>query len=111
MLIGYSNKQAEKLCNNSNIANRKLGSKVSKKLFQRLQWLAKAPNLDFFNTTYNCLRLHKLTGQYDGMYALEITEQYRLVLYPADEYGEPDNENDFKAISIVMIEEVSKHYE
>ena len=52
MLIGYSNKQAEKLCNNSNIANRKLGSKVSKKLFQRLQWLAKAPNLDFFNTTY-----------------------------------------------------------
>lgn len=111
MLIGYSNKDAEKLCNNNIIATKKLGSKVAKNLFKRLQWLSKAPNLDFFNTSYKSLRLHKLKGNYDGMYALEITEQYRLIFYPANAEGEPNWENDFKAISVVMVQEVSKHYE
>lgn len=111
MLIGYSSKEAEKLCNNNNVATKKLGSKVAVKLFQRLQWLAKAPDLDFFNKNYNFLRLHKLKGNLDGMYAIEITKQYRLIFYPADKEGQPDWENDFKAISVVMIQEVSKHYE
>ncbi len=111
MLIGYSDKNTEKLCNNNTFATKKLGSKVAKKLFQRLQWLSKAPNLDLFNTTYNCLRIHKLKGNYDGMYALDIIDQYRLIFYPADAEGQPDWENDFKAISVVMVQEVSKHYE
>lgn len=111
MLIGYSNKNAEKLCNDVKLANRKLGNNVAVKLFQRLQWLAKAPNLDFFNSAYKFLRLHKLSGEYDGMYALDITKQYRLIFYPSDDNGVPNCDIDFKAISVVMIQEVSKHYE
>lgn len=111
MLIGYSNKDVDKLCNNEKVANKKLGNKVAKKLFQRLQWLAKAPDLDFFNRSFNFLRLHKLKGNYDGMYALDIDNQYRLIFYPSNETGEPDWESDFKAISIVMVQEVNKHYE
>ncbi len=111
MLIGYSNKEVEKICNSEKLANKKLGKLVSDKMFQRLQWLAKAPNLDFFNNTYRFLKLHKLSGNYDGMYALKINKQYRIVFYPCDEYGNPDYENDFKTISVVTIQEVSKHYE
>ena len=45
------------------------------------------------------------------MYALDINKQYRLIFYPCNEDGEPDTESDFKSISIVTIQEVSKHYE
>ena len=110
MLIGYSNKDTEKICNDDKVAKKKLGNAVSTKLFQRLQWLSKAPNLEFFNSTYRFLRVHKLSGNYDGMYALDINKQYRIVFYPCDEYGDP-NYDDFKAISVVTIQEVSKHYE
>lgn len=111
MLIGYSNEKVQQICGDAKIAQKKLGKDVSKKLFQRLQWLAKAPNLDFFNSSYNFLRIHKLLGNYDGMFALDINKQYRIVFYPCDECGNPDYENDFKTISVVTIQEVSKHYE
>ncbi|EKY23861.1 type II toxin-antitoxin system RelE/ParE family toxin [Clostridium celatum] len=111
MDIGYSDKKVQKICENKKEAIKKLGQDVALKMFQRLQWIAKAPNLDFFNTSYKFLRLHKLSGNYDGMYALDINKQYRLIFYPCNEEGEPDTESDFKSISIVTIQEVSKHYE
>ena len=111
MDIAYSNKKVEKMCGNDKYAKKELGKKVQERLYQRLDWLSAAPNLDFFNTVYRTLRLHKLSGNKDGMYAFEIDKQYRLVFYPCNEHGEPDYENDFKCISVVMIEEVSKHYE
>ena len=111
MKVGYSSESVEKLCENEKEAKKKLGNDVAKKLFQRLGWLSAAPNLDFFNSTYRCLRIHMLKGEYDGMYAMEINKQYRLIFYPCNDEGEPDLESDFKAISIVMVQEVSKHYE
>lgn len=111
MLIGYSDNSVEKLCNDEKLANKKLGNKVACKLFQRLQWLANAPNLDFFNNSYKFLRIHKLKGRYDGMYALDITSQYRIIFAPSDREGNFIDNADFKAISVVMVQEVSKHYE
>ena len=67
MDIGYSDKKVQKICENEKEAQKRLGQEVALKMFQRLQWLAKAPNLDFFNTTYKFLRLHKLSGNYDGV--------------------------------------------
>lgn len=111
MKVGYSDKKTKTLCEDKKNSIRELGNNVSKKLFQRLSWLAAAPNLDFFNSTYRFLRIHMLEGKYDGMYALDITQQYRLIFYPCDEEGNRSTENNFKAISIVMVQEVSKHYE
>ena len=111
MYIGYSDNKVQKLCENEKEARKKLGNEISLKLFQRLQWLAKAPNLDFFNSTYRFLRIHKLSGNQDGMYALDINKQYRLIFYPCDKDGYPNPESDFKAISVVTVQEVSKHYE
>lgn len=111
MYIGYSDSKVQKVCENEKDARKKLGQDVSQKLFQRLQWLSKAPNLDFFNSSYRFLRIHKLSGQYDGMYALSINKQYRIIFYPCDEDGDACLEADFKAISVVTIQEVSKHYE
>lgn len=111
MYIGYSDKKVQKICENEKEARKKLGNDVALKMFQRIQWLAKAPNLDFFNTTYKFLRIHKLSGEYNNMYALDINKQYRLIFYPCDQEGNIDLESDFKSISIVTIQEVSKHYE
>lgn len=111
MIIGYSNKKVEKICQNDKYAKKELGKKIQEKLYQRLDWLSAAPNLSIFNTIYKTLRMHKLTGNKDGMYALDIDQQYRIIFYPCDEEGYPDHSSDFKAISVVMIEEVSKHYE
>ena len=111
MKVGYSNQKVADLCEDYKKSKKKLGNDVSKKLFQKLIWLAAAPNLDVFNSTYRFLRIHMLNGKYDGMYALDITKQYRLIFYPCDEDGNPNTESNFKAISIVMVQEVSKHYE
>ncbi len=110
MLIGYSNKNVEKICNDPKYAKKALGEKIVMKLYQRISWLVAADNLAMFNDTYKFLRLHKLKGNYDGCYAIDIDRKYRIVLYPCDENGEYTN-GDFKSISLVTIEEVSNHYE
>lgn len=110
MLIGYSNKEVEKLCNNPRYAKKELGEKIMVKLYQRMEWLGAADNLSIFNDTYKFLRLHKLTGNYEGSYAIDIDKKYRIVFYPCNENGDY-NDSDFKLISVVNIEEVSNHYD
>lgn len=110
MLIGYSNKEVEKLCNNPRYAKKKLGEKIMVKLYQRMDWLGAADSLSIFNDTYKFLRLHKLTGNYEGSYAIDVDKKYRIVFYPCNENGDY-NDSDFKSISVVNIEEVSNHYD
>lgn len=111
MLVGYKNKKVQDICENEKKATKLLGRDVAKKLFLRLTWLNGAADLDFFNNKYKFLRIHSLKGNYEGFYAMDINKQYRIIFYPCDEDGNRDLESDFKSISIVMIEEVSKHYE
>lgn len=110
MLIGYSNKKVEKICKDSRFAKKTLGDRIATKLYQRMEWLKAAETLDNFNTQYKFLRIHKLSGKYEGSYALDISERYRIIFYPCNENGEY-SENDFKFISLITIEEVSNHYD
>ncbi len=110
MLIGYRDKKVQELCENERIAQKKLDKKVAKSLMKQLQNLRSVDNLDIFNQTYRSLRIHKLKGKYSNMYALDLTERYRLIFYPCNKNGELI-EDDFKFITIITVEEVSNHYD
>lgn len=110
MLIGYANKNVQKLCENVKEATKKLGMPLTKKLFQRLEWIKNAETLSVLNTEHNTLRIHLLTGDYEGCYALDLDSRNRLIFYPCDEEGEFIEEPRFENITVITVEEVSNHY-
>ncbi|NFD93378.1 type II toxin-antitoxin system RelE/ParE family toxin [Clostridium sporogenes] len=110
MLIGYSDNKVQKLCLDYRKAKKEFGDKVTRKLYQRLGWISAADNLNIFNCDYKFLKLHKLSGNYENCYAINITEKYRLIFYPCDEDGNLNKNENFDAITLIIIEEVSNHY-
>ena len=110
MLVGYADKDIEKLCENERIAIKKLGKPLAMKLFQRLEWIDAASTLDTLNKLHNTLRIHKLSGNYDGCYALDLDARNRLIFYPCDDDGEFVEAPCFANVTVITIEEVSNHY-
>ncbi len=110
MELTYKNKKLQSICENTKY-NKELvknyGKDVAKKLPQRINEL-KAFNC--VNDIPTCLpfRRHKLSGKYEGHFAVNITNQYRLI------FRQKDNNiiiEDLREIKKIMIMEVSKHYE
>lgn len=54
------------------------------------------------------MRRHKLVGNLDGSFAININNQYRLIFRP---YGNNIIIDDLRLIKNIEIMEVSKHYE
>jgi len=105
MQIYFKNSKIEKLCTKRKKARKKFGDKVSKNLHRRLTQLAAFETLDSV-PVHPPFRRHKLTGKLDGYFAINIDKQYRLIITNLN--GEV---MDLTTITIVRIEEVSKHYE
>ena len=61
--------------------------------------------------------LHSLSGDREGQYALDLGRQlgYRLIIKPLDEQGNERKDKDLNVLynttKIVLVWEVSKHYE
>lgn len=112
MRVDYKNKKVEKQCRSFKDAKKQFPEKVAKKLVKLINFIEAAENLESVinNPVYH---FHKLNGNLDGLYAMDIdgrSKAYRLIA-TFDGY---DVEAVFsKSISIVQIkiEEVSKHYE
>lgn len=114
--IQYKTKQVEKVCKDFKLAKKKFNERVAEKLHAMINLLENANNLNDINMMriYN---LHQLEGKRKGQYALDLGRSlgYRLVLIPLDENGNPYEEDDinilYSSTKIILIWEVSNHYE
>lgn len=110
MLLTYKSEKLRNLCENPKYNQelvKRYGLEVAKKLPQRIKELN---SFDSLNDVPSSLpfRRHKLTGDRRGEFAVNITNQYRLIF-------RQENNNiiieDLREIKSIEILEVSKHYE
>lgn len=114
--IRYKTSQVEKVCKDFKFAKKKLNERVATKLHAMINLLENVDNLNEVNMMriYN---LHHLEGKRKGQYALDLGRSlgYRLVLTPLDENGEQYKEDDvnilYSSTKIILVWEVSNHYE
>lgn len=110
MELTYKTEKLRKLCEDSTYNKelvKKYGSLVAKKLPRRIIELKSFDTLNDVPTSLP-YRRHKLSGNFDGCFAINITMQYRLI------FRQEDNNiiiEDLKKINKIEILEVSKHYE
>lgn len=110
MQLTYKTDKLQKLCENPKYNKelvKKYGIEVAKKLPLRIKELKAFDNL---NDVPTCLpyRRHKLKGDLKDNFAINITNQYRLI------FKNKDNNiiiEDLRNIKDIEILEVNKHYE
>ncbi len=78
---------------------------LQKKLHQRLTQLSAFESLQDIPVS-KPFRRHKLIGDRNDCFTVNIDNQYRLIFVPINGDGE-----DLSSVTIISIEEVSKHYE
>lgn len=110
MELTYKDEKLQNICENSKYNKelvKKYGIEVAKKLPQRIKELKAFNSLNDV-PTYPPFRRHKLTGDRNGQFAVNITSQYRLI------FRQKENNiiiEDLKEIREIEIMEVSKYYE
>ncbi len=112
MHIEYGNKKTEEICTNLHTAKRKYPEKVAIKLMRAINFIENAESLQDV-IRYGPFNFHDLKGDRKGQYAIDIDGRrgsYRIVLKPVDE-SSTDIYATAKSIKIVLVWEVSKHYE
>lgn len=110
MDLTYKTKKLQNLCEDPKYNKeliKKYGSEVAKRLPQRIKELKAFDSLNDIPITPP-FRRHKLTGDREGEFAINITNQYRLI------FRQKENNiiiEDLRSIKEIEIMEVSKHYE
>ena len=108
MKLTYKSNKLYNLCelvsSNKDIV-KKYGSQVSQKLPLRIEQLKNFSSLNDIPSVLP-FRRYKLDGKFKGCYAINITNQYRLIFKPLNL-----KMNDLSMITDIEILEVSKHYE
>ena len=110
MELTYKNEKLQNICENPKYNKelvKKYGIEVAKKLPQRIKELKAFNSLNDIPISPP-FRRHKLSGDRNGQFAVDIVKQYRLI------FRQKDNNiiiEDLKKIKEIEIMEVSKHYE
>lgn len=110
MQLTYKTDKLQKLCENPKYNKelvKKYGVEVAKKLPLRIKELKAFDNLNDVPTSLP-FRRHKLKGDLKDNFAINITNQYRLI------FKNKDNNiiiEDLRNIKDIEILEVNKHYE
>lgn len=110
MELTYKTDKLRKLCEDANYNKelvKKYGVEVAKKLPKRIKELKAFNSLNDIPTSLP-FRRHKLSGDLNGCFAINITGQYRLI------FRQKENNiiiEDLRKIRKIEIMEVSKHYE
>ena len=110
MELTYKNDKLQDLCENPKFNKelvKKYGAEVAVKLPKRIKELKAFSSLNDVPTSPP-YRRHKLTGDRDGQFAININGQYRLI------FRQKENKiiiEDLRKIKEIEIMEVSKHYE
>ena len=110
MELTYKNDKLRNLCENPKYRHeliKKYGVEIANKLPLRINMLKAFDNLNDVPSSLP-FRRHKLNGIYKDFFAINITQQYRLI------FKQSDNNiiiSDLKLIKDIKVMEVSKHYE
>ncbi|WP_289002034.1 type II toxin-antitoxin system RelE/ParE family toxin [uncultured Megasphaera sp.] len=78
MEIHYKNKKIHKICTNANAARKNYGQEMARKIHQRIDELTAADSVETM-LQYRIGRCHRLTGNREGQYALDLVQPYRLI--------------------------------
>ena len=78
MVVTYKNKSLEKICTNFSKALRKYGEDIAQKLYQRLYEIRAAENVELMIQNH-IGRCHRLEGNRNGQYSIDLAQPYRLV--------------------------------
>lgn len=114
--IKYRRKKDERICTDFRRAKKEVGDKVADKLHSLINFIESAENLiDIKNVpTY---QLHPLEGKRKGQFAIDLGRKlgWRLIIIPLDNDGKEWEISDVNALykftSIILVWEVSNHYE
>ncbi|MBN2852782.1 MAG: type II toxin-antitoxin system RelE/ParE family toxin [Clostridia bacterium] len=106
MEITYENEHLEKLINNYGELKKKYGEEIAYKLQKRLVEIDSAPNLNVMKSGPPHFR-HKLKGNRNSQYAIDITRKYKLIIIPMD----GDDKEALSTVTRIKIIEISNHYE
>lgn len=99
MEVQFRTRQLEICYQQHRQANRKYGAQVARKYIQRINIIQQAIDLAEIMRLPG-LRCHALTGNRQGQYAINLTGYYRLIFTLTG-----------NQLEVIMIEEVSKHYD
>ena len=94
--IEFASRDLEKCAQETRRAIRQWGAAVGDKYVQRVATIAQAPTFDMlFKLRF--LRLHPLSGERKGQFALTLHDRWRLIISKVSD-------------KVVRIEEVTNHY-
>lgn len=116
MRIEYNNKKLQRLCTDYRYAKKQISYAVSERLHSLINYINSAKNLSDVAVipTYH---LHPLKGKRQGQFALDLGRKlgWRLIIVPLDEKGAEWKTKDtsviYNSTSVILILEVSNHYE
>jgi len=99
LIVTYKTRKLEKCFTTHKVAVKEFGDQVARKYSLRIKIIQQTTDLDELQKlpVLNC---HPLKGNRAGQYAIKLTGFYRLIFTMVDD-----------SLTIVRIEEVSKHYD
>ena len=76
--ISYSSNALRKVCEDAEVATKKYGAEMARKIHQRIDEIRAATSVEML-VQFRIGRCHPLTGDRKGQYAMDLTHPYRLV--------------------------------
>ena len=117
MILGYSNSNDRKLCENERYSREHLGKDVSDALFDLIDEIIAAKDLSDIEVMPQ-YRLHPLHGNKKELFSLTPIKRYkyRVEFYPLDENNQKlicktDLHTFYKTVKNIKITNISEHYD
>lgn len=76
--ISYSTNALRKVCEDAEVATKKYGAEMARKIHQRIDEIRAATSVEML-VQFRIGRCHPLSGDRKGQYAMDLTHPYRLV--------------------------------
>lgn len=108
MYIEFKNNKIKKICNNFDKAKAKYNLKVANNLIKRLNEIRASDNFKIFRSL-KIHRCHKLSGEYEGKFAVDLNYQFRLIFSIIID-SNFDN-TDYEKVLGVIVEEVIDYHD
>ena len=110
MIIEFKSNKLMKLCKKEKKARKKLGADVARSLIRRLYQLQAFENLE--EVPYSPpFRRHKLSGDYEGCFAVDLKGAYRIVFKPIIDNDKTIEEIELSEVKKITIWEVIDYHD
>lgn len=83
MVVTYKSKSIEKICTDVSKAIRKYGEEIAQKIYQRLNEIRAVPSVEVMIQCH-IGRCHRLEGNRNGQYSVDLVHPYRLIFTVKD---------------------------